>query len=280
MYLKTQFGCFFLISFLILGCSSNTKENNKDNKDTVAVSDKKTTEATPEISKDFLGIYEGDQVAYTMKNQFGDDMIISGKKVKVPACNYKLVLKENHQLSIQQSSKEDDSRYYYDGTYSILRDDNDYYELECKVSDGKSTKLTYNMTINKKEFSIHCVGHNEPDFDLIKSDANKKENIEVEFEGVLGSESMYDGEWSNELTITSGTLKGKSVIVYESTCGNGMEDKYSIERKGNVDLDGADSNNGKKVKGLLVETKGEFANLENGGVFKKKVWRFKELNFK
>jgi hypothetical protein len=181
---------------------------------------------------------------------------------------------------MQQTSKEDDSQYYYDGTYSILKDDNDYYELECKVSDGKSSKLTYNLTINKKEFSIHCVGHNEPDFDLFKTDVKKKDSNEVEFEGVLGSESMYDGEWSNELKVTSGPLKGQSITVYESTCGNGMEDKYEVKRRGNVDLKGADTNNGKKVKGILVETKGEFADLRDGGVIRKKVWRFKELNFK
>jgi hypothetical protein len=269
-----------LIFFLFIGCSTNSKENKENNTDTTSLSSNNDQKSQPEISSDFLGIYEGDQTAYTMKNQFGDDMIVAGKKIKVPASNYKVIFKEKHQISIQQTSKEDESRYYYDGTYSILRDNNEYYDLECKVSDGKSTKLTYNMTINKKDFSIHCVGHNEPDFDLIKSDAKKNESKEVEFEGVLGSESMYNGEWSNELTVTSGTLKGQKITVYESTCGNGMEDKYSIERKGNVDLDGADSNNGKKVKGVLVETKGEFANLENGGVFKKKVWRFKELNFK
>jgi hypothetical protein len=280
MHIKTQVICFFIISVLIISCSSNTKESNKNNKDTVVVSNKNTTNVSPEILTDFLGIYEGEQVGYTMKNRFGDDMIAAGKKIKAPACNYKVIFKENHQVSIQQTSKEDESRYYYDGVYSISQNDNNYYELVCKVSDGKSSNLTYTMTINKKEFSIHCIGHNEPDFDLKKSDAKKNESKEVEFEGVLGSESMYDGEWSNELTITSGPLKGKKITVYESTCGNGMEDKYSIERKGNVDLDGADSNNGKKVKGILVETKGEFANLENGGVFKKKVWRFKELNLK
>jgi hypothetical protein len=57
-------------------------------------------------------------------------------------------------------------------------------------------------------------------------------------------------------------------------------DKYEVKRRGNVDLKGADTNNGKKVKGILVETKGEFADLRDGGVIRKKVWRFKELNFK
>lgn len=269
-----------LVIILVLGCSTNTKENKQNIADSTSLSSIKDNKNQPEISIDFLGIYGGDQEGYTMKNQFGDDMIISGKKVKVPACNYKLALKENHQLSMQQTSKEDDSQYYYDGTYSILKDDNDYYELECKVSDGKSSKLTYNLTINKKEFSIHCVGHNEPDFDLFKTDVKKKDSNEVEFEGVLGSESMYDGEWSNELKVTSGPLKGQSITVYESTCGNGMEDKYEVKRRGNVDLNGADTNNGKKVKGILVETKGEFADLRDGGVIRKKVWRFKELNFK
>jgi hypothetical protein len=215
MHIKTQVICFFIISVLIISCSSNINENNKDNKDTVVVSNKNTTNVSPEILTDFFGIYEGEQDAYTMKNQFGDEMIVAGKKIKIPACNYKVIFKENHQVSIQQTSKEDESRYYYDGVYSISQNNNNYYELVCKVSDGKSSNLTYTMTINKKEFSIHCIGHNEPDFDLKKSDAKKNESKEVEFEGVLGSESMYDGEWSNELTITSGPLKGKKVTVYE-----------------------------------------------------------------
>jgi uncharacterized protein YcfL len=281
MCLKTQFGCFFLITFLILGCSSNTKENNKDNKDTVAVSNKKTTEASPEISKDLLGIYEGDQIAYTMKNQFGDDMIVAGKKIKVPASNYKVIFKEKHEISIQQTSKEDESRYYYDGVYSISQDDNNYYELVCKVRDGKSSNLAYTMTINKKELSIHCVGHNEPDFDLVKNDVKRKENKEVKFEGILGTEFMYSGEWSIEIKVTAGALKGQELKAYISTCGLGMTDKYAIEHKGNVDLNGADEYFGRKVKGVLLASQGEFANLsESDDRIFEKVWRIKELNFK
>jgi hypothetical protein len=270
-----------MISFLIVSCSSNTKESNKNNKDTVVVSNKNTTNVSPEILTDFFGIYEGEQVGYTMKNQFGDDMIVAGKKIKVPSSNYKVIFKEKHQISIQQTSKEDESRYYYDGTYSILRDNNEYYDLECKVSDGKSTKLTYSMTINKKDFSIHCVGHNEPDFDIVKNDVKRKENKEVKFEGILGTEILYGGEWSIEIKVTAGELKGQELKAYISTCGLGMTDKYAIEHKGNVDLNGADEYFGRKVKGVLLASKGEFANLtESDERFFSKVWRIKELNFR
>lgn len=270
-----------LIIILLLGCSSKSNENKQINVDSTSTTSTNTNENPPSISKEFLGVYEGDQDAYNLKNQFGDDMIISGKKVKVPGSIYKVVFKENNLLSIQQTSKEDDSRYYYDGTYSIIKDDNNYYELECKVTDGKTSKLTYNMTMNKKDFSIHCVGHNEPDFDLTKNDLKNKENKEVKFEGILGTETMYGGEWSIEIKVTAGALKGQELTAYISTCGLGMTDKYAIERKGNVDLNGADEYFGRKVKGVLLESHGEFANLsESDDRIFKKVWRIKELDFK
>lgn len=275
---------YFILLLATLGLSACTSPNNQAaeppiQSDSASNPVPEVEAAKPGLPAEYFGIYEGDQKSYTMKNQFGDDMIVGGKKLKIPACNYKVIFKEKNGIELQQTSLEDQTRYYYSGDYDITSEKDDVYELDCKVSDGKNSNPSYKMILHKKDFTIHVVRPNEPEFDLLKQGVEPKNNNEVAFEGTLGTESMYSGEWSVEIKITDGKLKGQSITAWMSTCGLGMEDKYAIEMTGDFPLDGSDENAGSRVKGILVKSKGLFADVSgSGGPTTREVWRIKELN--
>jgi len=151
---------------ILLGCNnsdtnSNQIQANQENKT--------NSEAKPRaIASQFLGIYHGQQPPYFMKNQYGDDMIVNGNKVSIPGIDYKFILKENGLANLQQTSLEDNSRYYYDGTYTITNEDASSIIVECKMSDGKSSFPSYTLTINKTTQGGTCKGSNDPEFEIKK----------------------------------------------------------------------------------------------------------------
>lgn len=159
--------CPLLLSIvLLLSCNNNNSNTNKipPNQETSTTSETKLQS----IAGQFLGIYHGQQPPYFMKNQYGDDMIINGNKVSVPGIDYKFILKEDGIANLQQTSLEDNSRYYYDGTYSIANEDGSSITIECKMSDGKSSFPSYTVTIDKTTLKGTCKGSNDPEFEIIK----------------------------------------------------------------------------------------------------------------
>ena len=161
-----------VIIFCLLAMVSCT--NQSDNaKEQVDPNNQKTENNTSENIKSlevpYLGIYHGIQASYFMKNQFGDDMIINGKKVPVPSIDYKFLLKEEGVVNLQQSSLEDNTRYYYDGKYSIINEDENFISINCEMSDGKNSNPTYSLKINKKKLNGTCKGSNDPEFEIVKT---------------------------------------------------------------------------------------------------------------
>jgi hypothetical protein len=104
-----------------------------------------------------------------MKNQYGDDMLVNGNKVSVPGIDYKFILKEDGVANLQQTSLEDNSRYYYDGTYLIIQEDANTLTIECKMSDGKSSFPSYTLKIDKATIKGTCKGSNDPEFVIEKN---------------------------------------------------------------------------------------------------------------
>jgi hypothetical protein len=152
---------------LLLGCNNNNTPTNETqtNKETSTTSETKLQS----LATLFLGIYHGEQASYFMKNQYGDDMIVNGNKVSVPGIDYKFILKEDGVANLQQTSLEDNSRYYYDGTYSIVKEDATSLTIECKMSDGKSSFPSYTLNIDKSTLKGTCKGSNDPEFEIEKT---------------------------------------------------------------------------------------------------------------
>lgn len=156
------------IILFTLGIGFNGCISEKDNKSQLN-EDLESSGHTGELLDEYLGVYHGIQESYFMKNQFGDDMIIAGNKVKVPSSDFKFLLKENNTANLQQTSIEDNQRYYYEGSYKVLRSEADIYKVEIVLSDGQGSSPTYILEINKTDKTGKCIGKNEPVLSVTKT---------------------------------------------------------------------------------------------------------------
>lgn len=150
---------------LLISCSNN---DETDKNLTSNVSKIKAKNISEGLEADFLGNYYGIQPTYCLKNQYGDEVVIRGSKVQVPACDYKFIIKENTLVSLQQINLENNSRVYYFGTYKIISEDSVFTKIECALSNGKNSNPTYILTINKVDKKGFCTGSFEPKFNIEK----------------------------------------------------------------------------------------------------------------
>ncbi len=142
---------------------------NLAKKSTTIQTEKLSNDKAEVLSAEFLGNYHGIQPSYFMKNQYGNDMVINGNKVSVPSIDYKFLLKDGNVVSLQQINLEDNSSvYFYDGTYKIFSQENNFIKIECTLSDGQGSSPSYILTINRSDKKGICTGNNEPGFSIEK----------------------------------------------------------------------------------------------------------------
>ena len=160
---KILFSTLILIQ---LSCGNdNSVSENTSNAVKIESSEKQNGEI---LSSEFLGNYHGIQPSYNLKNKFGDDLVINGKKVPIPSIDYKFLLNENNQVSLQQINLEDNQRVYYDGEIKVIENKDNILKLECSLSDGKNSNPTYILLINRLDKSVVCSSQNQPKFPLKK----------------------------------------------------------------------------------------------------------------
>ena len=99
---------------------------------------------------------------------------------------------------------------------------------------------------------------------------------EIYFEGEVEFEDLYDGINLISIQINKGELAGELVNLYFQVA---FEDANMIPCKGNAELDGSGEAEGKKIKGKIIRSTGEFENYESGGTYTKKIYRPIELNW-
>ena len=149
-------------SLLAVSCTSNSTSSEAES--TIV-----EEENTNDLPQEYLGNYHGVQPGYNMKNQYGDDVIINGQAIKIPAIDHKFLVKEGNIISLQQTSLDDNSRYYYEGSYSINGETDTEYTIECNVSDSNGTSNpSFTLVIQKETKSGKCTSEDQPDFDLEK----------------------------------------------------------------------------------------------------------------
>ena len=116
-----------------------------------------------------LGVYHAIAPEYNLKNKFGDDMIINGKRISIPRIDHKFLLEKEGLVSLQQTNTDDDARYYYEGTFSIIdRDGEKWQKVKCSLSDGKYSNPTFILTIYPLLNTALCQTDNAPEFTLKK----------------------------------------------------------------------------------------------------------------
>ena len=117
-----------------------------------------------------FGVYHGISPEYNMKNKFGDDMIINGNKISIPMIDHKFLIEKGGLVSLQQTNMEDNTRYYYEGKFSIIDSKKDeYYKIECSLTDGEYSHPTFILKIWVLKNKIICESENSPEFLLTKT---------------------------------------------------------------------------------------------------------------
>ena len=165
---KSQIGIPIMLSFFVFSsCSNNMDQENSDGLSTTQLEQSSIIEPS-QLKEEFLGIYHGIQPGYYLKNQYGDDLLIGGKRVPVPPSDYKFILKENNIVSLQQTSLDNGKRYFLKGTIEIISDDSNLIKLNCPLNDGEGLSPTIILVINKLNKNAICIGNNEPEFKLKK----------------------------------------------------------------------------------------------------------------
>jgi hypothetical protein len=166
---KTLVGVAAILSLTIalVGCSGGSSDSSSEKG--ASASGEENAQGENQLPAEYLGNYHGVQPSYVMKNQFGDDLEINGNKVTIPSIDYKFLLKENGVVNLQQTSLEDQSRVYYEGTFKITSDEEGSYSIACSLSDGENSNPSYLLIIDKKEKKGLCRSGNDPEFALEKT---------------------------------------------------------------------------------------------------------------
>ena len=133
-----------------------------------------------------------------------------------------------------------------------------YTAASCGSKDKESTELKNSTTTDNTEIAT-------------------RENLnDIYFEGTVELEDQYDGIWYISVKIDKGELAGKTESLYFRS---GMEDSNSIDYTGNANFDGSGEGEGKRIVGLLIQSKGNFENYETGENDSKEIYRVKEVNY-
>ncbi len=164
--MKKSFLFLLSIAFVILlvRCDSNVSKDSK-------VDEVKVNESI--MDEEYLGVYIGIQNSYYMENKFGDYLIINGNKVSVPGSEYRFLIEDDNKISLQQKSMEDESRYYYEGNFTVFSITDDKIIIEAELIYDEFSSPSYKIEINKETKEGECEPQDlSPSFKIEKVNVN------------------------------------------------------------------------------------------------------------
>jgi len=164
--MKRSFLFLLSIAFVILlvRCDSNISKDSK-------VDEVKVNESI--MDEEYLGVYIGIQNSYYMENKFGDYLIINGNKVSVPGSEYRFLIEDDNKISLQQKSMEDESRYYYEGNFTVFSITDDKIIIEAELIYDEFSSPSYKIEINKETKEGECEPQDlSPSFKIEKVNVN------------------------------------------------------------------------------------------------------------
>lgn len=151
-----------LLFFFMTSC------NNGKSKDTGLSPKNDLTEQIGSIPDSLLGVYQGVQPEYFMKNKYGEDLVLNGQKIFIPAIDFTFSLKEKGVATLNMKSHEDNQEHFYAGTYKVLSDEPNLISLEVNLDDNQDSTPTYILEISKSDKTGVCPRNNEPEFSISK----------------------------------------------------------------------------------------------------------------
>ena len=164
--MKRSFLFLLSIAFVILlvRCDSNVSKDSK-------VDEVKVNESI--MDEEYVGVYIGIQNSYYMENKFGDYLIINGNKVSVPGSEYRFLIEDDNKISLQQKSMEDESRYYYEGNFTVFSITDDKIIIEAELIYDEFSSPSYKIEINKETKEGECEPQDlSPSFKIEKVNVN------------------------------------------------------------------------------------------------------------
>ena len=164
--MKKSFLFLLSIAFIILlvRCDSNVSKDSK-------VDEVKVNESI--MDEEYLGVYIGIQNSYYMENKFGDYLMINGNKVSVPGSEYRFLIEDDNKISLQQKSMEDESRYYYEGNFTVFSITDDKIIIEAELIYDEFSSPSYKIEINKETKEGECEPQDlSPSFKIEKVNVN------------------------------------------------------------------------------------------------------------
>ncbi len=217
-----------ITSLVFIGCGGSTENKNIPNIDVSNSSVvQESSETNPnEKTDELLGVYHGVQPSYYLKNQYGEDMVVNGSKIPVPSIDFTFNLQENGNVDLEQINLEDRTPVYYHGTFSVVNNSG-LTKIVCSLTDNHSSNPTYTLILDKSNNTIKCVGHNEPEFDVEKTNSNKANSTTTADLPNQGEEMNIDGmyRYKDESANISITINGDTWIG-QTTIISGMGDEY------------------------------------------------------
>lgn len=164
--MKKSFLFLLSIAFIMLlvRCDSNVDKDSK-------VDEVKVNESI--MDEEYLGVYIGIQNSYYMENKFGDYLMINGNKVSVPGSEYRFLIEDDNKISLQQKSMEDESRYYYEGNFTVFSITDDKIIIEAELIYDEFSSPSYKIEINKETKEGECEPQDlSPSFKIEKVNVN------------------------------------------------------------------------------------------------------------
>ena len=138
-----------------------------------------------ELDSEFFGVYTGEQKGYTLKDKFGDDMILMGNKVIIPSSEHKFMIQKDNVVSMKQTALDGSmSPIIYEGSYKVDENTNSII-IECLVSAiGDDGVVTYVLTIDKSTMKMTClqVGNTGVPAFVLKNPMLDKKAYDINFE--------------------------------------------------------------------------------------------------
>jgi hypothetical protein len=99
------------------------------------------------LPDDFLGLYDGVEPGYIMKDEFDQEITYNNKKITIPSAGYRFLIESDNSIKLQMTNLEDNSQDRYVGQYYILRENADSLEIECDMTDSSDKRYGVNRKI-------------------------------------------------------------------------------------------------------------------------------------
>jgi hypothetical protein len=133
-------------------------------------SSKRTQDGT--AGNDIQGTWTGIQPEYNLKNKEGEDMVLNGQKVRIPACKWEFVLRIGQSISAGQENLEDHkTAFYYGSPVDDMKYNNGVILIDCTIStpDKQSNvDITLRFTDSHHGLCMSKGLSNGPDFSIYK----------------------------------------------------------------------------------------------------------------